>query len=207
MDSEVEEKWLWIFKQLHRGMEVTRSAWRRFMGWNHTIHQNLHANHPIATRFIGGILRFFYGTSTHPAFAVLLALLLVGFVISGAITIIISVSVFFAWLITVLWLGHSEPVQKLNILPRVVFVLTFASVAAFGANWYVKWCLKNYAKNQPPPVQNLGEQIKDAFHNELKNLPTPTIASHPEPLKLRIDPRPIVRITGLSIRPIQPGSL
>ena len=94
------------------------SLWKRVGEWNNSVHRSLHTKFPTLAKIIGGCLRFFYGASTHPAFAVLLALLLVGFVISGAITIIMSVSVFFAWLITVLWLAHSEPVKAMNILPR-----------------------------------------------------------------------------------------
>src|SRR4051794_9129472 len=94
--EEIKERWNWIFKNLLLGLRGIRSASRWCGKWNRAFHENLRAKHPRSTRFAGGLLRFFYETVTHPAFAVLLALLLVGFVVSGAITIIVSVSVFFA---------------------------------------------------------------------------------------------------------------
>ena len=151
MASEVEEigeKWSWIFKNLQRWSRGMHSAWQWCGDWNRAVHDNLLSKHPRFTKVAGGLLRFIYGIVTHAAFAVVLALLLVGFVISGAITIIVSVSVFFAWLITVLWLAHSEPVKNLNILPRIVVVIFVALCAASAANWYGKWCLGNYALNQ-----------------------------------------------------------
>ena len=184
-----------------------RVAWTRLANWNASIHQLSHTKYPTMAKIVGGGLRFFYGASTHPAFAVLLALLLVGFVISGSITVIVSVSVFFAWLITVLWLAHSEPVKAMNIFPRVVLVLVFAFSAAFAANWYVKWCLRNFAKNQPSPVQSLdGGQIKAIFDKEIRSLPIPSIASveHTFP-KEKVVKTPVVRITGLMIQPIEIG--
>jgi hypothetical protein len=184
-----------------------QAFWKRVGDWNNSIHLSFHAKCPTLAKILGGFLRIFWGTSTHPAFAVLLALLLVGFVISGSITIIVSVSVFFAWLITVLWLARSEPVKRINILPRVALVLVFASGAAFAANWYVKWCLINYARNQPAPIQNLdGGQIKSIFDQEIKNLPIPSVASAEQPApKQKMEKTPVVRITGLMIRPIEVG--
>ena len=127
--------------------------------------------------------------------------------ISGAITIIVSVSLFFAWLITVLWLAHSAPIKAISILPRLILVLVFAFCTAFGANWYVHWCLRNYASNQPTPAQNLdGQQIKDIFDQEIKSLPAPSVAPSEHALtQSKTKKVPVVRIVGLTLRPIEAG--
>ena len=86
-------------------------------------------------------------------------------------------------------------------------VLVFSFCAALAANWYVEWCLKNYSKNQPAQVQSLdGKQIANIFDQEIKNLPIPSITSvtHTVP-KQKVEKTPVVRITGLTIRPVEIG--
>ena len=46
-------------------------------------------------------------------------------VISEAITIIVSFSDFAAWLVTILWVAHSKPLEKLSILPKIIIVICF----------------------------------------------------------------------------------
>ncbi len=183
------------------------TLFRKARNWNARVHQRLHTNHPTLAKIVGVFLRFFWNASTHPAFAVLLALLLVGFVISGAITIIVSVSVYVAWLITVLWLAHSAPIKAISVLPRLILVLVFAFCTAFGANWYVHWCLRTYAKNQPIPAQNLdGQQIKEIFDQEIKSLPPPSVAPSEHTLaQPKTRKVPVVRIVELALRPIEAG--
>lgn len=137
MDSlrELSQQFRAFWTNFRTGVQALH---KQIINWSSSVHQSLQTKHPTLAKIAGGFLRFFWNASTHPAFAVLLALLLVGFVISGAITIIVSVSVFFAWMITVLWLAHSEPIKAINILPRVALVLVFALCTALAANWYVK---------------------------------------------------------------------
>lgn len=138
--------------------------------WSDRVHQSMHQNHPVFTRMVGGGLRWFFGLSTHPAFAVVLALLLVGFVISGVVTVIVSLSVFFAWLVTILWIAHSEPIKKLNILPRVTLMLLVGIAAGIIANLYVKWCLKNFAIHQPVPSATVAPTSDQALYQRLSDL-------------------------------------
>lgn len=126
--------------------------------------------YPLLAKVGGTVLRFLYDAATHPAFAVVLALLLVGFVISGAVTIVVSVSVYGAWLIAVLWLAHSETVKRINILPRFILVFGFAALAAFAANRYVNWCLLNYTANQPKVVQSDSRTNNDQLLGRMREL-------------------------------------
>ena len=61
-----------------------------------------------------------------------------------AIGIIVSLSAFFAWLVTVLWVSHSRPIEHLNIVYKVIVVALFGITAAKGADWYTHWCLAQY---------------------------------------------------------------
>jgi hypothetical protein len=72
------------------------------------LHTELYSKFPTSMRVGGWILRRLYGGAVSPAFAVILGLLLVGLVISGVGPIIVSMSVFAAWLVVNLALAKAD---------------------------------------------------------------------------------------------------
>ncbi len=133
-------RWYW---------EKCRRFWGTIVELDAKFHDSLYGQYPRTMRFGGDLLRGFYGVCVSPAFAVVLTLLLVGLVISGVVPIIVSISVFAAWLVTILSLARNERVNKLSIVRRLVLVFGVAAIAAVVANRYVRWCLANYYKSQP----------------------------------------------------------
>ena len=106
----------------------------------------------------GWILRTVYSVCISPAFAVILSLLLVGLVISDVVPVILSISVFAAWLVAILAIAETrrgEPVT--DHYARFLVVLATAALMALAANKYVAWCLVNYYKNHPAPSEQKGD--------------------------------------------------
>jgi hypothetical protein len=143
-----------------------------------------------------------------------LTLLLVGLVVSGEITIIVSISVLAAWFVAILSLAKWKWLNQQRVVGRLVIFLGLAFLMASVANRYVKWCLYHYAKTQPKPVEStpaqsngqLAQQMKELFRQELRSLPAPIVA-HVEPQKPKGHPeaKPVVRITGLILQPLEAG--
>jgi len=180
-----------IGDRLRITIQAVKKSAAQIHAWSQAVHNAFHTKHPKITRIVGGLLRWFYGAIIHPAFAVLLALLLVGFVISGVVTIIVSLSVFFAWLITILAIAQWQPIRKLNILPRVVVVLVMGVITAGAANRYVKWCLSSYARNQPKPTVEKQAERTDSdqlIYERFKDLLAAEIAKAKVPVKEPVKP-------------------
>lgn len=69
--------------------------------------------------------------------------------ISGKVTVIVSISVFAAWLVAILSVAKADWVNNQRIGRRFLIVFCAAGIMAYTANRYVRWCLINYANNQP----------------------------------------------------------
>lgn len=97
--------------------------WEKLDKVDNKWHEWLYARFPKSIQFGGTILRWLYRGAISPAFAVILTLLLVGLVITGVVPLILSISVFTAWLVAVLSLAKSNWVNRLRIVRRVMIVL------------------------------------------------------------------------------------
>ncbi len=163
----------WVVQWAH-------STWGTVSHADVRVHQYLYTRWPKAIGVIGWTLRLLYAGCVAPAFAVMLALLLVGLVISGQVTFIVSISVFSAWLVAILSVAKSEWVNKQRIGRRFLIVLCAAGLLASLANRYVKWCLAGYARTQPKTSAQSDsnnndrlayERMKELFDQELRSLP------------------------------------
>lgn len=126
--------------------------WEKLGKVDNKWHEWLYARFPKSIQFGGTILRWLYRGAISPAFAVILTLLLVGLVITGVVPLILSISVFTAWLVAVLSLAKSNWVNRLRIVRRVMIVLAGATLMAIAANSYVGWCLRSYYRNHPTSI-------------------------------------------------------
>lgn len=145
----MSKKWPSVAAQIKTTWHVLCSLWASIRRFDQNSHNAIHERHPVITRLLGGLLRVIYGGLTAPAFGIFLAFVLVGFVISGVVTIIVSLSAWCAWLVTVLAIARLNVICRLNILPRLLVVAAFAIVSAFVANRYVEWCLTKYTESHP----------------------------------------------------------
>ena len=140
-------------------------------------HEYLYTKWPKTIRMGGEVLRMFYGIIVAPAFAVVLALLLVGLVISGRVTVIVSICVISAWFVASISVAKIEWVNRQRIGRRLTIVILSAAMMGIGANHYVKWCLINYAHSQQKKPESNTDQVaydrlKELFEQELHKLPT-----------------------------------
>lgn len=176
--AEIRTAWHALYGWASRLPGVIPSLWASIRSLDQNFHNAFHERHPVVTRFLGGLLRNFYGLITAPAFGIFLAFVLVGLVISGVVTIIVSLSAWCAWLVSVLSIARWSVVNRLNILPRILVVLALAGVSAFAANRYVEWCMTKFAQSHPPVAQKeeapknntddlVYQRLKGLFQEEL----------------------------------------
>ena len=169
------------------------SSWAFVSSKDAQFHEYFYANWPRTIWIIGALLRFLYAVCVAPAFAVILALLLVGLVISGKVTVIVSISVVAAWLVASLSVAKFEWINQQRIGRRLVIVLCAAILMAFIADRYVRWCLASYANSQPKiasivtpgPDITAYQRLKDVFDGEVA-----AIRQHDDEIK--VVPTPIV---------------
>lgn len=119
--------------------------------------------------------------------------------ISGVVPVIISISVFSAWLVTILSVARNDSVNKLRIGRRLFVVFGISVLAALAANRYVKWCLLNYYKSQPTAsmapradddrliYQRLKEIIDEEVPKYVQITPSGKIPAKPEKADLILD--------------------
>jgi hypothetical protein len=122
------------------------SLWERISATDARIHEYLFQRWPRLMRSGGGLLRGLYALFVSPAFAVILALLLVGLVISDKITFIVWVSVASAWIVATVSIAKVDWVNRQRIGRRIFLVFGFGVLMALLANKYITWCLTSYAE-------------------------------------------------------------
>jgi hypothetical protein len=105
------------------------------------------SHHPTITHIVERLLEGVYGIIASPASAVILALLLVGLVVSEVVTVIVSLSVFSAWLVFVVTIARTDVVKGLPVLRRLGLVAVFACIAGLCSHIYVEWILSSYARH------------------------------------------------------------
>jgi hypothetical protein len=179
-----------------------RVAWEKLQMVDNSVHLYLVARFPFAMLVADRVLTWIYDICAAPAFAIIVALLLVPLVISGAISLITSVSVAAAWGIAVLWIARSDQVRKLTIIKRIAVVLGCAAVIAIMGRWYIRWTLIAYAQHQPQPViVSTGATIdpnivainglQQAFQREMEELKALKQMQPPQQKQQSIAPVPI----------------
>jgi hypothetical protein len=170
------------------------------VGWftrlDDRVHIYLSAKFPRAIPVVSRILRLFYAICISPAFAVVLALLLVGFVISGEVTIIVSLSAICAWLIACLSIAKAEWVNRQRIGAKVSVLILSALILFFATHKYVDWCLRHYSMNKAKQDKDQADQesktIKGAFVDSVKNFPIQSLVNT-APSHLAAPPSPVTK--------------
>lgn len=146
-----------------------KTLWSKLLEADSKLHERLYSKFPKGVRFGGTILRAVYAIFISPAFAVVLALLLVPFVISGVIPVIVSICVFAAWLVSTLSVARIEAINQLRIGRRLLLVIAASIVMAAVGNRYIKWVLINYSKTSEPRTAS-GVDIDKLAYNRFKEL-------------------------------------
>ena len=94
-------------------------------------------------------LEFLFKMVEAPAFGIVVSLLLVPLVMSGAIPLTAWGSVTAAWFISILSIGRNQWVKRLTLGRRASLVLGCALVMGFVGDRYIHWSIVNYYRNQP----------------------------------------------------------
>jgi hypothetical protein len=116
-------------------------------------------------------LEFLFKMVEAPAFGIVVSLLLVPLVMSGAIPLTAWGSVTAAWFISILSIGRNQWVKRLTLGRRASLVLGCALVMGFVGDRYIHWSIVNYYRNQPKPQNNsddLFQALRQIVHEELQ---------------------------------------
>jgi len=131
--------------------EAIRWYVRRLKAWWRSINiaeirfnRKMFERYPVAARVVEGVLEFIYGILASPISALIVALLLVGLVISEVTGVIVSLSAFAAWFVFVVAIPRQPAIKRLPILRRI-FICALCACVSFGlGRLYVKWVLSEY---------------------------------------------------------------
>lgn len=168
------------------------STWEKVSAMESRFHDRLFQRWPVPMRLAGALLRGVYALFVAPAFAVILALLLVGLVISDKIPFIVWFSVASAWIVATVSIAKVRWVNEQRIVRRILLVFCSAAIMALFAHWYITWCLTSYAESQKKkdihPAETSSDQVayeemKKAVKDELAQLAsanTPTVVHREE---------------------------
>ncbi|MFY9531973.1 MAG: hypothetical protein WBC04_15235 [Candidatus Acidiferrales bacterium] len=126
------------------------------LGTDQAIHSYIVRRFPRAVARVDQALEALFGFVCHPAFALIIALLLAAQAATNLISVIIAASIFGAWVVAVLWIARSKPIKNLTVLFRLLLVLVVGAVLAFAANEFRNWVMKKYQlqKNAEQPNQS-----------------------------------------------------
>jgi hypothetical protein len=131
----------------------------------------MHRRWPRTLLSTGFILRTLYEIISSPASAVFLALLLVGFVLTGSINIIMYVSVISAGFVATISACNWPWLNELPLLRRIFLLLIVLGVLTLVGRSYLRWCLRTQARNQANAAASAsgqGQQDNGSVFGKLK---------------------------------------
>lgn len=133
-------------------MNRIRVIARNILALDTRVHSVVASRFPRTFRVLDWILENFLAFVSHPAFALIAALVLVPLVDSGKISLVNAFCAWGAWVIAVIWI--SRTVKFLPILSRFVVVFGLAAILAVGSSALVRWSARAYLASQTPTGPN-----------------------------------------------------
>jgi hypothetical protein len=140
-------------------------------------------------------LEFLFKMVEAPAFGIVVSLLLVPLVMSGAIPLTAWGSVTAAWFISILSIGRNQWVKRLTLGRRASLVLGCALVMGFVGDRYIHWSIVNYYRNQPKPQNNsddLFQALRQTVREELQKAEEEAASKKPVSVTSASEPEPSV---------------
>jgi hypothetical protein len=138
-------------------------------------------------------LEFLFKMVEAPAFGIVVSLLLVPLVMSGAIPLTAWGSVTAAWFISILSIGRNQWVKRLTLGRRASLVLGCALVMGLVGDRYIHWSIVNYYRNQPKPQNNPDEffqALRQIVHEELQKAKEEAASKKPVSVIPAPEPKP-----------------
>jgi hypothetical protein len=162
--------------------------WKLFVAKEKAVHADIARRRPAAVAVVDGAAESLHNFFSHPAFAVILALVLAVFVSSGLISLTIGVSCGLLWLVAIVWLSRARWLKQLTIPTRALVILIAAGTLAFGCLRFRNWSLQNFLEQQIAEKHH--EPASSSAMPEPSARPTPSQPSLPPPSATEVRPQP-----------------
>jgi hypothetical protein len=167
--------------------------WHAAIAFDLRMHSHILAKYPRLLPVVDGILELLYAICASPITALVVSLLLVPFVISGAIPVIVWGSVTMAWVLCTLSLARAAFMKQLSLISRFVLLVIVAAGLIGASRRYIRWSLLSYYANlpqqvSPTPAANVvvdpdqfGQRIDELLRKELRKIapPPPRVSAPP----------------------------
>ena len=105
---------------------------------------------------------------SNPVFGIILCLILTGLVVANIINVVITICFFGAWLVTVLWISHSECIKRLSVKWRLLAMLLTIAILGFMSFKGATWVFIQYNEQQ----RITEDKRIDEFKNKIPKLRT-----------------------------------
>jgi hypothetical protein len=113
-----------------------------------TTRDRIAQNLPKLLSAIDRTLEWLFNTVIHPAFALILAVVLVVLVTTNVISLIVAFSIGIAWVVSMLWIARSNLVKGLTVFSRLVLLLVIGLLLLGIGNRFGNWALEEYKKQK-----------------------------------------------------------
>jgi hypothetical protein len=118
-----------------------------------SIHEHIVNRFPKALPTIDKFLEQGFGIISHPAFAIIVALLLVVLVATNIISRIVAESIFGAWAVALIWIARSNRTKNLTVVSRLIVVSIIGIALGLAGSHLGAWAVNNY-NEQAAVVKN-----------------------------------------------------
>jgi len=112
-----------------------------------SVHKRIAERFPKTLGFIDWLLEWVFGSLTHPAFGIILGMVLVVLAITGVERTVL-VAMFAAWVTTFLWIARSGFIKSLSILSRLTALIVFAALFGVAYSGFGAWAVQEYKRQK-----------------------------------------------------------
>jgi hypothetical protein len=112
------------------------------------LHDWFKGHFPGALPAVDGFLEWLFSVVTHPAFGLIVALLLVTLVATNVINLIVATSIAGVWIVALIWIARSKLLKSLTILSRWILVSVIGFVLGLAGNDFGTWVLRQYNQHK-----------------------------------------------------------
>lgn len=125
-----------------------RKSWAIIRNCDQNLHNCLSRRFPVPFRIADQIGIVIFKVICHPAFALIVGLLLVILVAANVVNTIVAGSIIFAWLVAMVWISRAEWISKLHLPMKVITLLSIGFILAISGDKFAHWALTQYQQQR-----------------------------------------------------------
>jgi hypothetical protein len=153
-------------------------TWERVVSAEQRMHTSIQTKFPKTLATVEWILEGVLAFISKAWVSVVISLLLVALVAADVISVIVLVSVWLAWWITIIGLSREEWIKRLSIPTRLVVLLLIGYLLALGAQRLVSWSITQYNAHHAMPIPLTREDIIATIKKALGQLQTSLLSQY-----------------------------